>query len=131
MVTKRSRACPLVFAHLERVPVPHSRRGRWYPLVSVLMICSCAVVSGARTIEKIAEWGQRAAVGDGRAVRLPGRPPRALPRCVSRSGAAGQAGRRRAGACGRATRCGRDAGAGPAAVARPARRRQDRVRAGS
>lgn len=50
-------------AHLERVPDPRSRRGRWYPLVSVLLICSCAVVSGARTIEEIAEWGQRAAVG--------------------------------------------------------------------
>lgn len=46
-------------AHLERVPDPRSRRGRWYPLVSVVLICSCAVVSGARTIEEIAEWGQR------------------------------------------------------------------------
>lgn len=46
-------------AHLERVPDPRSRRGRWYPLVGLLLICACAVVSGARTITEIAEWGQR------------------------------------------------------------------------
>jgi hypothetical protein len=37
-----------------------SRRGRWYPLVSVLLICACAVVSGARTIDETTEWGWRA-----------------------------------------------------------------------
>ncbi|MGW4986007.1 ISAs1 family transposase [Streptomyces mirabilis] len=47
-------------AHLQRVPDPRSRRGRWYPLVSLLLICACAVVSGARTITEITEWGQRA-----------------------------------------------------------------------
>jgi hypothetical protein len=46
--------------HLRRVPDPRSRRGRWYPLVGLLLICACAVVSGARTITEIAEWGQRA-----------------------------------------------------------------------
>lgn len=46
--------------HLQCVPDPRSRRGRWNPLVSVLLICACAVVSGARTITEIAEWGQRA-----------------------------------------------------------------------
>ena len=47
-------------AHLQCVPDPRSRRGRWYPLVSLLLICACAVVSGARTITEITEWGQRA-----------------------------------------------------------------------
>lgn len=46
--------------HLAAVPDPRSRRGRWYPLVSVLLICACAVVSGACTIDEITEWGQRA-----------------------------------------------------------------------
>ncbi|WP_405516234.1 transposase family protein [Streptomyces canus] len=47
-------------AHLQRVPDPRSRRGRWYPLVGLLLICACAVVSGARTITEITKWGQRA-----------------------------------------------------------------------
>ncbi|WP_434587180.1 transposase family protein [Streptomyces sp. A5-4] len=47
-------------AHFGRVPDPRSRRGRWYPLVGLLLICACAVVSGARTITEITEWGQRA-----------------------------------------------------------------------
>ncbi|MGW1365329.1 ISAs1 family transposase [Streptomyces chartreusis] len=47
-------------AHLRRVPDPRSRRGRWYPLAGLLLICACAVVSGARTITEITEWGQRA-----------------------------------------------------------------------
>ncbi|MGW4995984.1 transposase family protein [Streptomyces mirabilis] len=47
-------------AHLQRVPDPRSRRGRWYPLIGLLLICACAVVSGARTITEITEWGQRA-----------------------------------------------------------------------
>mgnify|MGYP001048007096 CR=1 FL=1 len=46
-------------AHLQRVPDPRSRRGRWYPLVGLLLMCACAVVSGARTITEITEWGQR------------------------------------------------------------------------
>ncbi|MGW4995860.1 ISAs1 family transposase [Streptomyces mirabilis] len=47
-------------AHLQRVPDPRSRRGRWYPLAGLLLVCACAVVSGARTITEITEWGQRA-----------------------------------------------------------------------
>ncbi|MFB6961576.1 ISAs1 family transposase [Streptomyces sp. NPDC056309] len=46
--------------HFQRVPDPRSRRGRWYPLVGLLLICACAVVSGARTVTEITEWGQRA-----------------------------------------------------------------------
>uniref|UniRef100_A0AAU1ICQ6 Transposase family protein n=1 Tax=Streptomyces sp. NBC_00180 TaxID=2903632 RepID=A0AAU1ICQ6_9ACTN len=41
--------------HLQRLPDPRSRRGRWYPLAGLLLICACAVVSGARTITEIAE----------------------------------------------------------------------------
>lgn len=41
-------------AHLERVPDPRSWRARGYLPVSELLICSCVVVSGARTIEEIA-----------------------------------------------------------------------------
>ncbi|WP_416072014.1 transposase family protein [Streptomyces sp. ME18-1-4] len=50
-------------AHLQRVPDPRSRRGRWYPVLGLLLICACAVVSGARTITEITEWGQRASNG--------------------------------------------------------------------
>ncbi|WP_405970734.1 transposase family protein [Streptomyces sp. NBC_00988] len=46
--------------HLQRVPDPRSRRGQWYRLAGLLLICACAVVSGARTITQITEWGQRA-----------------------------------------------------------------------
>ncbi|MER5700279.1 transposase family protein [Streptomyces mirabilis] len=46
-------------AHLQRVPDPRSRRGRWYPLAGLLLICACAVVSGARTITEITEWVAR------------------------------------------------------------------------
>ncbi|MFD6096894.1 ISAs1 family transposase [Nocardiopsis flavescens] len=46
--------------YLATVADPRSRRGRWYPLACILTICACAVISGARTIEEIAEWGQRA-----------------------------------------------------------------------
>ncbi|MFE2065078.1 transposase family protein [Streptomyces sp. NPDC059467] len=47
--------------YLDSVPDPRSRRGRWYSLTSLLLVCACAVVSGARSIDELAEWGQRAA----------------------------------------------------------------------
>ncbi|MFI0940606.1 transposase family protein [Streptomyces sp. NPDC021020] len=40
-------------AQLQCVPDPRSRRGRWYPLVGLLLICACAVVSGAQTVTEI------------------------------------------------------------------------------
>jgi hypothetical protein len=49
--------------YFDAVPDPRERRGRWYSLYSltaVLLVCACAVVSGARSIDKLAEWGQRA-----------------------------------------------------------------------
>ncbi|MGW0964248.1 transposase family protein [Streptomyces gelaticus] len=46
--------------HLGAVADPRSRRGRWYPLTAILLMCACAAVSGARSIEEVAEFGQRA-----------------------------------------------------------------------
>lgn len=46
--------------YLDAVPGPRSRRGRWYPLTAILLVCACAIVSGARSIDELAEWGQRA-----------------------------------------------------------------------
>jgi hypothetical protein len=48
---------------LEAVPDPRSRRGRWYSLTSILLVCAAAAVSGARTIDELAEWGDRADAG--------------------------------------------------------------------
>ncbi|WP_223884359.1 transposase family protein [Micromonospora craniellae] len=42
------------------VPDPRSRRGRLHSLTAVLLVCACAAVSGARSIDEFAEWGQRA-----------------------------------------------------------------------
>jgi DDE_Tnp_1-associated/Transposase DDE domain len=44
----------------DSVPDPRSRRGRWHPLTAILLVCACAVVSGAKSIDELAEWGERA-----------------------------------------------------------------------
>lgn len=46
--------------YFESVPDPRSRRGRWYPLTAVLLVCAFAVLSGAKSIDELAEWGERA-----------------------------------------------------------------------
>ncbi|MCX4428606.1 ISAs1 family transposase [Streptomyces mirabilis] len=46
--------------YFDSVPDPRARRGRWYSLTAILLVCACAVVSGARSIDELAEWGQRA-----------------------------------------------------------------------
>ncbi|MGC4855764.1 ISAs1 family transposase [Micromonospora sp. DT4] len=46
--------------YFDVVPDPRSRRGRWYSLTALLLVCACAAVSGARSIDELAEWGQRA-----------------------------------------------------------------------
>lgn len=46
--------------YLDSVPDPRSRRGRWYSLTAILLVCACAALSGARSIEELAEWGERA-----------------------------------------------------------------------
>jgi predicted transposase YbfD/YdcC len=46
--------------YLDAVPDPRSLRGRWYSLTAILLMCACAVVSGARSIDELAEWGTRA-----------------------------------------------------------------------
>ncbi|MGW3635959.1 ISAs1 family transposase [Streptomyces sp. NPDC005122] len=43
--------------YLESVPDPRSRRGRWYSLTAILLVCACAAVCGAKSI---AEFGERA-----------------------------------------------------------------------
>jgi predicted transposase YbfD/YdcC len=45
---------------LDTIPDPRSRRGRWYSLTSILVVCACATISGAESIDEYAEWGQRA-----------------------------------------------------------------------
>ncbi|MDT9696508.1 transposase family protein [Streptomyces sp. P17] len=45
---------------LELVPDPRARQGRWYPLTAILLICACAAVSGARSVDELAEWAERA-----------------------------------------------------------------------
>ncbi|WP_225448509.1 transposase family protein [Streptacidiphilus sp. P02-A3a] len=42
------------------VPDLRSRRGRWYSPTEILLVCACAVVSGAKSIDEHAEWGARA-----------------------------------------------------------------------
>jgi len=46
--------------YLETVPDSRSKRGRWYSLTAILLVCACAVLSGAKSIDELAEWGQRA-----------------------------------------------------------------------
>lgn len=46
--------------YLESVPDPRSRRGRWYPLTAILLVCACAAVCGAKSIDELAEFGERA-----------------------------------------------------------------------
>lgn len=46
--------------YLDSVPDPRSRHGRWYSLTAILLVCACGVVSGANSIDKLVEWGQRA-----------------------------------------------------------------------
>ncbi|WP_233361611.1 transposase family protein [Streptomyces sp. GMR22] len=46
--------------YFDSVSDPPARRGRWYSLTAILLVCACAAVSGARSIDELAEWGQRA-----------------------------------------------------------------------
>ncbi len=46
--------------YLDTVPDPRSRRGRWYSLTAILLVCACATVSGAKSIDELAEWAARA-----------------------------------------------------------------------
>ncbi|MFD7446638.1 ISAs1 family transposase [Streptomyces sp. NPDC059909] len=46
--------------YFDSVPDPRSRRGRWYSLTAILLVCACAVVSSARSIDELAEWGVNA-----------------------------------------------------------------------
>lgn len=46
--------------YFDAVPDPRSPRGRWYSLTAILLGCACAAVSGAGSIEELAEWGMNA-----------------------------------------------------------------------
>lgn len=46
--------------YLDTVPDPRSPHGRWHPLTCILLVCACATISGAKSIDELAEWGQRA-----------------------------------------------------------------------
>ncbi|MEV6683584.1 transposase family protein [Streptomyces erythrochromogenes] len=46
--------------YFDAVPDPRSRRGRWYSPTAILLVCACAVVSGAKSVDGLAEWGRRA-----------------------------------------------------------------------
>ncbi|WP_326798171.1 transposase family protein [Streptomyces sp. NBC_01808] len=78
-------------AHLQRVPDPRSRRGRWYPLVGLLLICACAVVSGARTITEITEPGTARHHHGAGTPRHPPPPARTPARSVVHTGSAPRA----------------------------------------
>lgn len=41
--------------YLDLAPDPRARRGRWYSLIAVLLVCACAAVSGARSLDELAE----------------------------------------------------------------------------
>jgi predicted transposase YbfD/YdcC len=78
MIPKVSRACPRIPAVLAKlgplnadtitdlrpflnaVPDPRSRRGCWCSLTCILPGCACAAISGAKSVDALAEWGQRA-----------------------------------------------------------------------
>ncbi|WUV84797.1 transposase family protein [Streptomyces sp. NBC_01476] len=42
--------------YLDPVPDPRARRGRWYSLTAILLVCACAVVRRARSLDELAEW---------------------------------------------------------------------------
>ena len=44
------------------VPDPRARRGRWYSLTAILLVCAWAVIGGAKSIDEIAEAGERASI---------------------------------------------------------------------
>ena len=43
--------------YLDSIPDPRSRRGRWYSLTAILLVCAWADVSGARSTDEPAERG--------------------------------------------------------------------------
>lgn len=74
MITRTPRACRCIFpcpcragsAGCGPAPLPRIGArsaftpGRWYSLVSVLLVCACAAVSGAKSLDEIAEFAERA-----------------------------------------------------------------------
>jgi predicted transposase YbfD/YdcC len=52
----RAAETPHLLAYLATVGDPRTRAGRRHPLVAILAIAACAVLTGARSIAAIAEW---------------------------------------------------------------------------
>jgi predicted transposase YbfD/YdcC len=48
--------CRSLLDDLTQIADPRHRRGRWHPLVSMLAIAVCAVLTGARSLAAIGEW---------------------------------------------------------------------------
>ncbi|WP_257230831.1 transposase family protein [Streptomyces sp. UH6] len=78
-----------LWTFLEGVPDPRARRGSWYSLTAILLVCACAAVSGARSVDEIAEWAARAsdtvltAVGVPHGIRSGGAVPPRGPRSAA------------------------------------------------
>lgn len=58
--SRQQRDLPDVAARLTALPDPRDRRGRRYPLVSVLLTAACAVLTGARSYFAIGQWARHA-----------------------------------------------------------------------
>ena len=43
---------------LDRVPDPRSRHGRRHPIGAILALSVCAMLSGARSLYAISQWGR-------------------------------------------------------------------------
>jgi hypothetical protein len=60
---------------LQEIPDPRDRRGRIHSFVSILAISVCAILSGARSYEAIAEWARRLTDSERRKFRCRGEHP--------------------------------------------------------
>src|SRR3954464_11060272 len=49
---------PSLLLALAAVPDPRDRRGRRYPVVSVLAVALCAVLAGAGTVVGVTDWAR-------------------------------------------------------------------------
>ncbi|WP_344288873.1 transposase family protein [Streptomyces synnematoformans] len=54
------RAADGIAERLAALPDPRCRRGRRHSLVTVLLTCCCAVLTGARSLRAIGQWARNA-----------------------------------------------------------------------
>ncbi|MEU4763111.1 transposase family protein [Actinosynnema sp. NPDC023794] len=74
------------------MPDPRPRWGRWHSLTAILLVCACATVSGAKSIDELAEWAAPSWHRDSGGHRTPPppaplTPPRSGPRSAAYSNA--------------------------------------------